>query len=434
MHICFIKPGISSEKSSAVMEPLEFAILNAYTPVHHTREFYDERIEDIPMEINPDLVAINVETFSAARAYHWAKHFGARGCTVVFGGFHATALPDEVLEYGHSVVIGNAETQWPVLLADLENNALKPKYIKTPQGGELHTRFDRSIFKGKKYNYVIPVQWGRGCKHNCGFCSIQSFFQGTLAMRPLSDVIQEIRMLPTKTLFMVDDNLFYSPQKLKDFCTAIKPMKRKWGCQISADVARHPELVTIMAQSGCILAFIGIESLDSDTLKSANKSWNMHNNNVVNAIKLFKRNGIMLYGSFIFGFEKDTIELFDQTVDFAIRHKFFIANFNLLYPMPGTQLYFQLRDANQLTDNFWWKAPGFQYGYPMVRPSHMTTEEFGDGVFNAKKKFISWRSILYRLTDRRTHLSSLLNFFLYLTGNIINRREIYKKQFQVLGK
>lgn len=416
------------------MEPLAFAILNGLTPQKHTRVFYDERIEDIPLHLKADVVAINLETFSAGRAYHWAQHFRNSGAKIIFGGFHASAMPNEALNYGDSVVVGNAETTWPQVLEDLERNELKPIYTGKPESGEYSTVYDRSIFKGKKYNYVIPVQWGRGCIHNCGFCCIQLFFQRNLEIRPIQEVINEIATLPKKTIFLVDDNIFYSKTLLTQFCNAMMPLKRKWACQISADVVKHPELVKLMADSGCIMVFIGIETFDDDALKLINKSWNKHRNNVENAINTFKRNGIMIYGSFIFGFENDTLKTFDKAVDFAIRHKFFITNFNILYPMPGTPIYASLKAENKLTNENWWIAPGFKYGDPMVKPTHMTEQEFAQGCFNAKKKFISWKSILYRLNDRNTHLSGFVKFGLFLIGNLINRREIYKKQFQELGK
>ena len=69
-----------------------------------------------------------METFTAQRSYQLADRFRRQGKTVVMGGCHVTFMPDEALQHADSVLLGDAEGAWEQMLADCEQNALKPRY------------------------------------------------------------------------------------------------------------------------------------------------------------------------------------------------------------------------------------------------------------------------------------------------------------------
>jgi radical SAM superfamily enzyme YgiQ (UPF0313 family) len=152
------------------------------------------------------------------------------------------------------------------------------------------------------------------------------------------------------------------------------------------------------------------------------------------AIEMFQYEGIMLYGTFIFGCDHDTVDAFDVAVDFSIQHKFILANFNPLTPMPGAPLFERMRRDGRLLHDRWWLDPDFSYGDATMRPLGMTTEELTRGCFSARKKFNTINSILKRLIDRRTNLRSPFRAGLFLLVNYVSRREIYKKQNRALGQ
>ena len=154
MKITFILPAIGKKKGEKYigtwkMEPLVIAVLKALTPPDVETNFYDDRIETIDFNVQTDLVAISVETYSAKRAYDIAQRFRSRNIPVIFGGYHPTLVPEESSEYADSILIGNADTIWLQIVNDARKGLLKKIYR-----GE--TKFanvlpDRSIFKGKKY-------------------------------------------------------------------------------------------------------------------------------------------------------------------------------------------------------------------------------------------------------------------------------------------
>lgn len=433
MKVTFIRPNLYDDRSSDAMEPLCFAILKSLTPDNIETTFYDERLEPVPLDESTDLVAMTVETYTARRAYQIAAEYRKRGVPVVFGGYHPTFLPDEALQHADTVVRGDAEGVWGQILEDAQNGRMQKLY-QSADFPELANVFpDRSIFKGKKYAPMALVQYGRGCKFNCSFCSIRAFYGNNLRQRPVADVIEDIRRSGRKHIFLVDDNIFVDADKARELFKALIPLKIKWSCQVSIDIARDRKLVRLMADSGCISALVGFESLDPASLKEIKKGWNVKWQSYDDAIEVFQNAGIMIYGTFVFGCDNDTRENFDIAVDFAIRHKFILANFNPLTPMPGAPLFDRMQEEGRLLHDRWWLDPEFKYGDATMQPMNMTADELTRGCFAAREKFNTMTSIFRRINDRRTNLRSPLRVSVFLLSNFVSRREIYRKQKRALG-
>ena len=141
----------------------------------------------------------------------------------------------------------------------------------------------------------------------------------------------------------------------------------------------------------------------------------------------------MLYGTFVFGCDNDTVANFDAAVEFSIRNKLLLANFNPLTPTPGAPLFDQLREEGRLLHERWWLDPDYRYGDATLRPRGMSPEELTRGCFEARRKFNTVRSIARRLVDRRANFRSPYNAGIYMLANFISRREIYRKQSRALG-
>ncbi len=189
MRITFIRPNMYDDRSSDAMEPLCFAILKSLTPDTHEVSLFDERLEAIPFDVETDLVALTVETYTARRAYQVADRFRERGITVVMGGYHPTFLPDETLQHADAIVQGDAEGAWERLLQDAEQGALRRVYSNASFPDLAGHMPERSIFEGKKYEPMGLVQYGRGCRLNCSFCSIRAFYGNNLRQRPVDEVV-----------------------------------------------------------------------------------------------------------------------------------------------------------------------------------------------------------------------------------------------------
>ncbi len=432
MRLTLIRPNLGDYRSSDAMPPLAMGILAARAPGWDVR-FYDEKAERVPLHESADLVALSVETFTAHRAYAIADTYRARGVPVVMGGYHPTFLPDEALLHADAVVIGDAEGSWERLLADFAAGDLHARY----SGGNERTlsdyRLDRSIYRGKNYAPVELVQYGRGCRFACDFCSIHSFYGTDLRVRPLDGLIEEIETLPSgRLIFFVDDNLFGRRSELLALLDALTPMKRRWSCQISIDVARDESLLDRMAAAGCEFVLIGFESLNLDSLRQMNKSWNSVSGSYERVVHALHARNIGIYGTFVFGYDADTNDSMSRTVDFALESRLELANFNPLTPTPGSALYDRLMREGRLLKPEWWLTAGYRYGDAIFEPRGMRPEELIEGVFEAKRRFYTWRSISDRVLRAETDFS-LFRRGMITVANVISRREIYKKQYRRLG-
>src|SRR5262245_9673579 len=188
------RPGVNYMRTWQ-MEPLPIAALAALTPKDVPIAFYDDRMEEIDFDRPADLVAIPVETYTAKRAYQIASEFRRRGVPVVMGGFHATLMTDEVKDYAEAVVVGEAEGLWPHVIEDARLGRLKPLYQSNSQPDLGAVRYDRSLFRGRRYLRIGLVETGRGCRFPCDFCAVQTFFQRTARHRPIDAIVAEIASL-----------------------------------------------------------------------------------------------------------------------------------------------------------------------------------------------------------------------------------------------
>lgn len=433
MKITFVRPNFYPERSYDAMEPLCFAILKSLTPPDIETVLYDERLENLPFDEPTDLVAMTVETYTARRAYQIASQYRQRGVPVVMGGYHPTFMPDEAALFADSIVLGDAEGVWQAVVHDAASGRLQPRYGPHFQPTLEGLRPDRSIFAGKRYSPLALVQYGRGCRFNCDFCSIHAFYGTNLRQRPVQDVVDEIERQDRRHVFLVDDNIFIDVDRARQLFTAIKPLNIRWSCQVSIDIARHPEIIELMAKSGCLSVLIGFESLEPANLKQMRKSWNTKWIDYPTAIQRFRDAGIMIYGTFVFGYDQDGPDAFEPAVEFSIENKFLLANFNPLTPTPKADLYARLEREGRLVYDKWWLDSRFRYGQATFHSRGMTAAELTDGCYRARTAFNTASSIVRRLFDPRTNLRSPYRAGIYLVSNLVSRREIHAKQGRQLG-
>lgn len=493
MRIAFIKVNMMYSKGKDALKPLVFPIVEALTPADWEIVFYDERIETLPDDIDADIIAFSVETFAARHAYELADRYRkkwdrsyvkepenseengrvngqlhgeyekpdfVRTPRIVMGGFHASAMPEEILEHADTVLVGDAEDTWPLYLKDVKNGCEKRRYDSDNKCPVAYVNNNAGCFAGKKYLKLGMIQASRGCRFNCDFCSIKSLYPSGVRQKDIEDVVREIRDSHERLLFFIDDNLFVNEKTVKELFEAVRPLKKRWACQISMDIAFNDELLKLMHDAGCIMVLIGFESLDERNLKIMHKSANiqvMHSgvnektagrpekDNIDDrrykenelkyeaAINNIYKHGIMIYAMFVLGYDHDTAGSIERTYEFAMRNNLAVANFNPLMILPGTELFKRMSAEGQLRYEKWWLDPGYRYGDAMFYPRSMSCEELTEGCKRARYDFNSFRNIMKRLTGAGVNHRSLFNTVVFLLVNLISRTEIHRKQGTELG-
>jgi radical SAM superfamily enzyme YgiQ (UPF0313 family) len=395
------------------MESLPLAAIAGLTPPEVELAFYDDRIEVVPYDEPTDLVAISVETYTAKRAYQIASEYRRRGVPVVMGGFHATLCPEEVSQYAEAVVIGEADGMWAKVLADADSGALQSYYRSVQRPSLANLKPDRSIYTGKRYLPLALVETTRGCRLKCDFCAIQSFFHSTQNARPVDEVVAEIAAITKPLIFFVDDNLTADVKYAKELLHALIPLDVRWVGQVSINAAYDRELLELMAASGCQGVLIGFESLNSQNLAAMGKGFNAMKGGFEQALANLRHHKIKLYITFVFGYDQDTEASFEETVQFAIQHRFYLAAFNHLTPFPGTPLYRRLDAEGRLLYDKWWLDDRYGYNVVPFQPARMTPERLQHGCVQARATFFSWRNIWRRGLDavNRASLPMWLSFY-----------------------
>lgn len=386
----------------------------AATPPEWKIVFVDELHENIPFDGDFDLVGITAMTHQANRAYHVADLFRARSIPVVLGGMHPTVLPDEALQHADAVVIGEAEPVWARLLTDFLAGKLADRYSLAPTGNDLQIPWGRTdILSGKKYLTTQTIQASRGCPYDCPFCTVTPYFGRTFRYRDPADILAEMRTFDRKLTILLDDNILGDPERAKPILKGMADLKLRWGGQANLRFAEDPELVRLLADSGCIGIFVGLESVigaHSNHPKTGSRY------SQADLIKRVRDAGIVLEASMIFGFDDHDESVFESTVRYLEKCAPSIPTFHILTPYPGTSLFKQFDAEERLLHKDWHR---YDHNQVVFKPKLMTPEKLYQGWRDARREVYRWSSIFSRIASGN---GSYLTNFAY---NLLRRGGVY---------
>jgi radical SAM superfamily enzyme YgiQ (UPF0313 family) len=411
------------------MEPLALAYVAACTPPHWHVRIVDQVVEQIPADYRPDLVALTALTITAPRAYAIARHYRAQGIPVVIGGVHATLLPDEVARHADVVFQGEAEGTWPTLIRDFEAGRLRPRY----NGGAaaLHrVPQPRRIYNGRYRLQLISAS--RGCRYRCEFCTLWKLDGGQYRARPTAHVLDELATTtPRRPILFTDENIAID----RDWALALfrgmrqRRLRRPYAVQASMDIADDDELLRALRRSGCMTVLIGFESVSEESLRLMRKGVNLRIGvrRYKEKIDRLHHHGLAASGTFIFGYDGDTPDIFARTVDFVLDAGLDVAHFGLLTPTPGTDLYHRLaREGRLLYTDFPADYARYDLRTAVFRPRHMTCHQLEEGLVWATRAIGATPTLIRRTwrTWRATHNPAITALALAWNRSGLYRRVI----------
>jgi len=383
--------------------------LAALTPARHKIFIIDELLDSVDFDADIDLVVLTGMLRHMPRAFDIAAGFRRRGKAVIIGGVGAFAIREQIekSEIFDSLVIGEADELWHIILQDFEQGRLKKIYechnhpelkgLPPARVDLLNTRKYLKAFWDRKHP-VIPIETSRGCPHNCRFCLVTCYFGKKMRYRPVNEVVEEIKYQGAKCIFFTDDNIAINPDRAKELFLAIKPLHIQWLAQYETRVIKHPDLLRLAAESGCVGAVVGIESLLEANLYSANK---LHNIKIdfKSLVKSFKEVEIPLIASIIFGFDNDTPETIEWTIGQMIKNDVDAILPWLLTPLPKTPFFDECKEKGCLIhENY----SLYDCWHPVIRPKLMTSEQLERSFWKGLKRFYSLRLIFQRMLSMET--------------------------------
>ena len=373
--------------------------------------------------LEADLVGISTITPTSREAYRIASFLRDSNVPVVIGGIHATFLPDEALQYADYVIRGEADFTFPALVDCLKkgefphnipglsyrigeeviHNPSVPEWVNVD---ELPIP-DLSLFtKGGPGKGAIPVMTSRGCPFNCTFCSVTPMFGRGYRYRSTENVLEELSRYEGRHIFFCDDNFAADRRRSMELLQGIIDRKIKikgWGAQLRVEASRDDELMNMMRRTGGHIVYLGLESVNEETLKAYNKKQSVED--IADAVRRYHSYGMRVHGMFVLGGDDDTVDTIRDTVDFALRLRIDTVQFLMLTPLPGTPLFEKLEAEGRLLTRDWELYDGH---HAVFQPARMTAEQLQTETVRAFQRFYApknimqnffftgWASALYR--------------------------------------
>lgn len=398
MRVKLILPALTEAKSPFwrpikyhLFPPLGLATLAAYLPDDADVTLQDEHVEALDLTDEPDLVVIQVYITAARRAYEIADHYRRKGAYVCLGGLHVTSLPEEAAVHADSIFLGPGEDIWPQFLADYKAGRPATRYVSAVRTLDGVPPIRRDLIR--RHLYLVPnsIVVSRGCPHHCDFCYKDAFFAGGKGFytQTVDDALAEIARLPGRHLYFLDDHLFGNARFASALFEGMRGMGRVWQAAGTVQAILRPGLLEKAVACGLRSLFVGFETLSQENLRVQNKPQNLDKDYAA-AIRRLHDHGVMVNGSFVFGMDDDAPDVFDRTVEWAVRQGIETATFHVLTPYPGTALYERMAAEKRLLHSDW---DLYDTRHVVYRPTHMTGEQLEAGYWRAYRDFYSWSNI-----------------------------------------
>lgn len=309
-----------------------------------------------------DAVALSSFTAKIRDTYRLADRFRAAGVKVILGGLHVSACPDEASAHADAVVLGEGELAWSSVIADLARGTLRRVYDHRHESFDLAQspmpRFE--LLDPRRYNR-LTVQTQRGCPWNCEFCAASVRLSPRYKVKPIEKVVAEIRRIkeiwPRPFIEFADDNTFVNKAHAKELVRAVAHEDIRWFTESDISLGDDPELLSLLADSGCAQVLIGLETPQSAALTGIEMKadWKRRRQETyMDSIRRIQSHGITVNGCFVLGLDGCEADSFDAVYDFVKESGLYEVQITLMTPFPGTPLHARLLREGRLPDSAAW--------------------------------------------------------------------------------
>ncbi len=386
----------------------------------------DQNIEPIDFDDDSDLIAISFFTPQAGYAYELGDQFIKRGKTVVMGGMHPSMIPDDVVEHCTSVCIGEGDTVWPAIIDDFRNGRLKPVYkASSPPLPEQIASPKKGVFDVKdKYDWHASlISITRGCPFHCDWCNVP-IYQGTKTrMRPMDDVVEDIKALAGQEFYVTDDMIMLNRPKIQKYmmelCERIKDFNVNMFLSCSPAMNTDSDFLDAIAKAGTKSMYTVFASDPFSSRFYARHSgiWER----TVNLVKMLQDRDIRFFGSFGIGFDCTFEDQFDLILEFCEKAGVKTAEFFIATPFPNTPFWDQIKKEKRFILPKNWNK--YNCANVVFKPKHITEQQLINGFKSLWKEF-------YTTVDHEDALSA----FHQKAENILKSREYSQKVKNAVAK
>lgn len=356
----------------------------------------DQNIEEINFNDDSDIIAISFFTPQAAKAYELGDKFLALGKTVLMGGMHPSMIPDDVQPHCTSLTVGEGDTVFLQQIDDYRKGCLKPRYQAPdyPSEEEIITP-KKGIFEiEKKYDWHASlISVTRGCPFSCEWCNIPHY-QGTRTrLRPMENVVEDIRELSGQEFYVTDDMIMLNRPRITKYvmelCDKIKDFNVKMFLSCSPAMNSDPVFLDKIAEAGATSMYTVFAS-DPFSARFYEGDQNVWNK-CVDLVKQLEDRGIRFFGSFAVGFDCCHENQFDKILEFCHTANVKTAEFFIATPWPNTPMFKRLQAEGRLHTPIDWTK--FNAAKATFKPKHTTEKQLEDGFVYLWKEFFRTRDV-----------------------------------------
>ncbi len=248
-----------------------------------------------------------------------------------------------------------------LVLREEDGQALHITPLRRPHGGELDVipsfdlmNLDRLSQAGRVGAFYslkdqgarfATSQLSRGCRFDCSFCSVRNFNGVGVRGRSVASVVDELACLVEEHgvdhVVWLDDDFLASEQRCLDLFDGIlkRGLRFTWDCSNGIVAASVTEaLAAGAAASGCIGAYLGVETGSPALLKEVRKPGRPHH--FLRAADILRKHpSIHLRAFLIIGFPSETLGMIKETLDLAQEMDLDWCHVNMFQPLPSTKLF-----------------------------------------------------------------------------------------------
>jgi len=319
-----------------------------------------------------DVVGISIMTPTASRGYELARAIkrDSPGAVVVFGGVHATFMPQEALSYGDVVVRGEGES----VIEAIARGEVAGGVIEAPALNDLDEipalrydlviDFDKLIGRRRRRElYELPIVTSRGCPYGCTYCSVTRMFGRKVRRQSVEKVYRDVCHYVEqgfRRLFFYDDNFTSDRTWTRRLLERLRGLRIAFNAQTRADfqwldasrTKLDRPLLGAMRRAGGDVLYIGYETIDDSTAERWNKGYRGRGSlrsRLMEDTSILHDNGFWIHGMFVMG-PQHTRDAADGIVDFARQSSMETMQISILTPLPGTPVYEEMRPHLIFTD------------------------------------------------------------------------------------
>ncbi len=374
---------------------LSTATLAAFVPPGWDIRLTDEALTPLPEhpaawdkdgDESADIVAITGKVSQRNRMLQLADRYRALGRRVVIGGSYASLSPDDVRPHADVLVTGEIEDIAEELFADLAAGRPRDRYEGTRPDLRRSPVPRWDLYPNDRAN-LGAIQTSRGCPFQCDFCDVIQYLGRKQRHKDPEQVVAELEVLYRhgyRRVFLADDNFTVYRNRAHDMLAAL----RRWNeahadapvrfmTQVSIDLARDADLMAACKAAGLDSVFIGIETINEDSLRQAGKRQNLYQS-TADSLAAILSQGIAVSGGIIVGFDADGPDIFERLADFIHDQAVPVLSVGALVAPPGTPLHDRLAAEGRLIGADWQSAASpFTTN---IRPARMSRRDLLDGL------------------------------------------------------